>query len=332
MNILVSGSLAYDKIMEYSGRFGDHLVPDKAHALSISFVTEKFREHFGGTAGNIAYGLALLGERPSILSSAGHDFEAYRNWLMSVGSLSGQVNPLGSVPGAQPETGVDIQFVRIIADKATTLSNIMTDRADNQIAALYLGAMADSCEIKEEDIPTDAIAIVAPGNIKDMRRLPELYRKKHVPYMYDPAQQIPALDAEDLKNGITGSKIFISNDYELAMVLKKIGWTEEDVLAKTEILVTTLGEKGSRIRVGANTFDIPPVVPKGVLDPTGAGDAYRAGFIKGLILGWPLEATGKFAAVMAACAIEVYGSQGYRISFAEAKMRYKENFGTDVPA
>ena len=336
MRILVSGSLAYDKIMEYPGRFSDHIMPDKIHTINLSFVTENLRENFGGTAGNIAYGLALLGEKPTILASAGRDFQTYRARLEKVGA--------------------NLDFVRIISDKSTALCNIMTDRADNQIAALYIGAMAYPCGIKDDEIPTDAFAIISPGNIDDMRRFPALYREKKIPFIFDPGQQIPALSADEIRNGINGAKIFISNDYELALVLEKTGWTEKDILGQAEILVTTLGENGSRIRTGENIIapvrgsaplcarstrllaraasngvEMPPVKVKKVIDPAGAGDAYRAGFIKGLLANWPLEVAGRFAGVMATCAIEVYGPQEYLISFPEARVRYKENFGNDLP-
>lgn len=311
MRILVSGSLAYDKIMEYPGCFSDHIMPGRIHTLNLSFVTENLREHFGGTAGNIAYGLALLGEKPAILAAAGRDFESYREWL--------------------ERAGVSMDFTRVISDKPTTLSHIMTDRADNQIAALCIGAMAYSCEMSKEQIPADAFAIVAPGNIDDMRRLPALYREKKISFMFDPGQQIPALSADDIRNGITGAKVFIANDYELALVLEKTGWTEEDILERAETFVTTLGAEGSRIRIGGKVFEIPPSRAKEVVDPTGAGDAYRAGFIKGLLAGWPLEVAGRFAGVMAACAIEVYGPQEYRVSFPEARTRYKESFGMELP-
>ena len=310
--ILISGSLAYDKIMEYPGRFSDHIMPGKVHTLNLSFVTENLREHFGGTAGNIAYGLALLGEKSIVLAAAGKDFESYRGWL--------------------EQAGVNLDFVRVVSDKPTTLSNIMTDRADNQIAALFIGTMAYPCEMNEEGIPADAFAVVAPGNIDDMRRLPALYREKKIPFIFDPGQQIPALSADDIRNGITGAKVFIANDYELALVLGKTGWTEEDILERAETLVTTLGEKGSRIRTREKIFDIPPALAKKVVDPTGAGDAYRAGFIKGLLADWPLEVAGRFASVMAVCAIEVYGPQEYRVSFSEARARYKESFGMELPA
>ncbi len=310
--ILVSGSLAYDKIMEYPGRFSDHIMPDKIHAINLSFVAENLVEHFGGTAGNIAYGLALLGEKPSILAAAGKDFQLYREWL--------------------EKNGVDLNFARVISDKPTTISNIMTDSADNQIAALCLGAMAHSCEIKDNEIPANAFAIISPGNIDDMQRLPALYREKKIPFIFDPSQQIPQLSADALRNGIMGSKVFISNDYELALVLEKTGWTEEGLLERAEIIITTLGEKGSRIRTGKNVFEIPASQVKEVVDPTGAGDAYRAGFIKGLLANWPLEVAGRFAGVVATYAVEVYGTQEYSTSLPEARARYKESFGMDLPA
>ncbi len=311
MRILVSGSLAYDKIMEYPGRFSDHIMPDKIHTINLSFVAENLVEHFGGTAGNIAYGLALLGEKPSVLAAAGRDFQPYRDWL--------------------EKAGVNLDFARVIHDKPTTLSNIMTDSADNQIAALCVGAMAYSCEIKNDEIPADAFAIVSPGNIDDMRRLPALYREKKIPFVFDPGQQIPQLSADALRNGIIGAKVFISNDYELALVLEKSGWTEEDMLGRAEILVTTLGEKGSRVRTGKNVFEIPASSAREVVDPTGAGDAYRAGFVKGLLANWPLEVAGRFAGVMGAYAVEVYGTQEYRVSFSEARARYKESFEMELP-
>ena len=312
MRILISGSLAYDKIMEYSGCFSDHIMPGKIHTLNLSFVTENLREHFGGTAGNIAYGLALLEEKPAIFASAGQDFGHYRDWLV--------------------RAGVDLNFVRNVSDKSTTVSHIMTDNADNQIASVFIGAMAYPCEIKPENIPTDAFAIISPGNIEDMRRLPALYREKNIPFIFDPGQQIPALSAEEIRNGITGAKAFISNDYELALALDKIGWTEKDILARAEMMVTTLGKSGSRICTREKTMDVPPARIKLAIDPTGAGDAYRAGFIKGLLMSWPLEVAGRFAGVISAYAVEVNGTQEYRFTLAEARARYAQSFGAELPA
>ncbi|MBI3589531.1 MAG: carbohydrate kinase family protein [Candidatus Liptonbacteria bacterium] len=307
MKILVSGSIAYDRIMEYSGRFSDHIMPDKIHTLSLSFVADSFKEYFGGTAGDIAYGLALLGEKAEILAATGKDFQPYRERLEKI--------------------GVGFIFARNAPDQTTTMANIMTDHSDNQIAALCIGAMAYSCEVEEEKIPREALAIISPGNVEDMQKLPELYRRKKIPFIFDPGQQIAALNVDDLRNGINGAKILISNDYELALVLEKTGWTEKDILSRAEIIITTLGEKGSRIQTREKILEIPPAKVKAVVDPTGAGDAFRAGFIKGLIQNWPMEEAGQFAGVMAAYAVETYGTQEYQTTFPEALARYEENFG-----
>jgi len=312
MNILVSGSLAYDKIMTYPGRFSDHILPDKIHTLSVSFVTENLSEHFGGTAGSIAYNLGLLGERPTILAAAGNDFGPYREWL--------------------ERAGADLSFVRVVPDKPTAFATIMTDRGDNQITALYLGTMAESCGVTADDLPRSPLAIIAPGNAEDMRRLPDMYRTRKIPFIFDPGQQVPSLSAEDLRNGIDGAKALIVNDYELSLIAEKTGWDEAKILKHAEILTVTLGEKGSRIRSGERRFDIPVAAVKKVLDPTGAGDAYRGGFIKGLLAGWPLDVVGRFAGITAAYAIEAHGPQGHHFTLHEARARYAQSFGEELPS
>jgi len=311
MKILISGSLAYDKIMNYAGRFSDHIMPDKLHALNLSFVADSFKEYFGGTAGDIAYGLALLGEKAEVLSAVGKDFQPYRERLESL--------------------GVGFSFARMAPDQPTTMASIMTDHADNQIAALCIGAMVYGCEIDEATVPSEAWAIISPGNVEDMRRLPALYRKKKIPFIFDPGQQIAALGADDLRNGIEGARVLIANDYELALVMEKTRWTEKDVLSKVEMVITTLGEKGSRIQTREKILEIPAAKVKEVADPTGAGDAYRSGLIKGLVGGWPLEVAGKFGSVMAAYAVETHGTQEYRTTFPEASARYGENFKEKLP-
>lgn len=312
MKVLVSGSLAYDKIMTYPGRFSDHILPDKIHTLSVSFVTESLSEHFGGTAGNISYSLGLIGEHPAVLAAVGNDFGPYRDWL--------------------ERAGVDLDFVRVVADKPTTFLTIMTDQGDNQITAVYIGAMAESCETQAGQLPADAMAIVAPGNVADMRRLPGIYRETSIPFVFDPGQQVPSLSADDLRNGIDGAKALLVNDYELSLIVEKTGWDEMEILKHAEILGVTLADKGSRIRTLEKTFDIPAATPGKVLDPTGAGDAYRAGFIKGLIADWNLDVIGRFAGIVAAYAIEAHGPQGHHFTFHEARVRYAQNFGHELPS
>ena len=308
--ILVSGSLAYDYIMDFPGYFRDHILKEKLHVLSVSFLIEKMRKNFGGTAGNIAYNLALLGEKPTILASAGNDFEEYGKWLKV--------------------KGVDMAQVRKMADVTTAGAYIMTDKADNQITAFYPGAMNEKCKIKNVKLKMSHVkmAIVSPGNLEDMKTLPRLYKKYGVPYIYDPGQAIPALSGQDLQKGIAGAKVFISNDYELAMVLKKTGWKKDDVLKQVEVLVTTLGEKGSVIECKIKNVKckIPPAKPKNVSDPTGAGDAYRAGFIKGLLMELPYDKVGKLASTVSVYTVEKYGTQTHTFSWQEVMKRYRANY------
>ncbi|MFA6551093.1 MAG: carbohydrate kinase family protein [Patescibacteria group bacterium] len=311
MKILVSGSLAFDKIMNFPGRFADNILPDKVHSLSVSFEINNLQENFGGTAGNIAYNLAMLGEQPAILASVGRDFEDYRVWLS--------------------ERGVDTSYIKVFAEEKTAFANIITDQADNQISAFYPGAMKNACDMEPEEKPEETLAIVAPGNTNDMVRLIKYYKERGISYIFDPGQQIPILSADDLRACLKGAKVFISNDYELSLAMKKTKLTEAEILANTEILVTTLGEKGSQIKTKDAGYSIPPAKPKNTSDPTGAGDAYRAGFIKGLIEGWPLEIAGRFASVVAVYTVEQYGTQTHQLNFESAAERYQENYKEELP-
>lgn len=307
--ILVSGSLAHDYIMDFPGYFRDHIIPEKLHALSVSFFINKMERNFGGTAGNIAYNLALLGEKPTILASAGNDFMAYSKWLIA--------------------KGIDISKVRKIAHLPTAGAYIMTDQADNQITGFYPGAMGvryQGSGIRSQVVKKAKLAIVAPGNLEDIRALVKVYKKYRAPYIFDPGQVITALTPQDLRNGIDGAEVFISNDYELEMVLKKTGWKKRDILRRVKVLVTTLGERGSVIEGGVGCWSIPPAKPKNVSDPTGAGDAYRAGFIKGLLLGLPYDKVGKLASTVAAYTVEKYGTQTHSFTWEDVLKRYRTNY------
>lgn len=310
MKVLVSGLLAYDKIMDYPGQFSDHILPDKIHQINVSFVTEELSENFGGCAGNIAYTLSLLGVPSALLTAAGKDFLPYKTHL--------------------EKNGVDLKFVKIIPDKLTSVVTIMTDRRDNQIASVYLGTMGYPADFNERDISSESLAIISPGNVNDMQRLPEIYRNTGTPFIFDPGQQIPLLSSHDLKNGIHKSKALITNDYELSLIKDKTGWNEEDIIQETEFLVTTIGEKGSVIFTKGKKFEIPPVKTNSA-DPTGAGDAYRAGFIKGLISNWNVETIGRFASTVAAFAVEQYGTQNHVFTLEQVKSRYRENFREQIP-
>ena len=310
MNILVSGSIAYDSIMDFPDHFKNHILPDKIHNLNVSFLIGGMKLNFGGTAGNIAYNLKLLGETPVIVSTAGKDFEKYRQWMDG--------------------TGIDSSNIKIIEDEFTALAHIITDKSDNQITAFYPGSMKYSGgEIKKE-LMKGAFAIVAPGYKDDMIKYPKIYKENNVSYIYDPGQQITSLEADELKNGIEGSLAVISNDYELSLVMKKTGWSEKDILERAENLITTLGEKGSVIKTKKGKLEISSAKPENISDPTGAGDAYRAGFIKGLINKWPLDKCGKLASVVSAYTVETYGTQTHQFSWEDIKARYKNNFSEEI--
>jgi adenosine kinase len=308
MSILVSGSLAYDKIMNFPGRFADHILPNKIHVLNVSFAVTDLQQNFGGTAGNIAYNLALMNEKPTIIATAGNDFNVYKKWLTKF--------------------KINLSLVKVVKSQPTACAHIITDQADNQITGFHAGAMLVSVgRIPLRLIKKSQIAIVAPGNVSDMVNFSKQYQKASLPYIFDPGQAITALTSSQLRQCLIGSKVFIVNDYELSLTLKKISWTKRQLLQRTEILVTTLGEKGSKIETRGKILKIPAALPKNTSDPTGAGDAYRAGFIKGLVSGWPLEKTGRLAATVAVYTVEKYGTQTHKFSWGSLLKRYRANFG-----
>jgi adenosine kinase len=308
MQIFVSGSLAYDRIMDFPEKFSDHILPDKIHILNVCFMVNGLKEQFGGTAGNIAYSLALLGEQPFILATAGKDFHSYKNWLT--------------------EHGLRLDAIRIISDEFTAGAYITTDKADNQITGFNPGAMKYPCLYQVDGAePQETLAIVAPGNLDDMLTYSKSYRERNIPYIFDPGQSIPALSTDGLIEGLTGSRLFISNDYELEMVIRSTGMQKSDLLKKTGAVITTLGERGSMISTSEGDVQIPAVPVERVLDPTGAGDAFRAGLIKGLVMGKSLVVAGQMGAVCAGYSVECQGTQCHRFSQKEFWARYEACFG-----
>lgn len=308
--ILVSGSLAYDRIMNFPGYFRDHLLPEKLHQISVSFLIDAITQHFGGTAGNIAYSLALLGEKPVVIGSVGSDYTMYRTW--------------------QRKQGIDLSLVQTVKSEQTASAYIMTDKADNQITGFHPGALwhpsIQHSAFSIQSLKKVKMAIVSPGNNDDMRALPKFCKKNNIPYIYDPGQEIPRLSSNDLTRGMTGAKVLMVNDYELAMVQKKTGFTRKQLLDKVDILVTTLGADGSRIDTRSSSVSIPAAKPKKIVDPTGAGDAYRAGFIFGLLQKWPLERVGRLASLTAAYTVEKAGTQTHHFTWNELQKRYYKNF------
>lgn len=308
MNIYISGSMAYDRIMDFPGRFSDHILPDKIHILNVCFTVNGMIEKFGGTAGNIAYSLSLMREKPIILATIGKDYDRYFTWLK--------------------ENNIAVDGIRIIHDEFTAGAYITTDKADNQITGFNPGSMKYQSEFRFGNIaPESSIALLAPGNLQDMIEYAKAYREKGIQYICDPGQSLTAWDAGSFIEWINDSVMLISNDYELEMIMKMTGKDKRGLLSLTKTIITTLGEKGSLISTLEKEILIPAARVNQVLDPTGAGDAFRAGLLKGIVTEKKIETAAQMGAVAATYAIENYGTQEHRYSFEDFVKRYQENFG-----
>jgi adenosine kinase len=307
MRILVSGSLAYDRIMDFPGRFSDHILPEKVHAINLSFTVNRLQEKLGGTAGNIAYGLKLLGMEPVIIATIGKDCERYLAWLQ--------------------QNDINAEGVRVVPEEFTAGAYITTDLADNQITGFNPGSMKHQAKYDFTKVKRGvAWGIIAPGNTQDMVEFAREYKRLGVPYVWDPGQAIPALDADAMRTGMTGARVAIMNDYESELVAKKLDTDVRGFLKLTQAVVVTRGEHGSRVITRDSEVDVPPVPPKQVLDPTGAGDAYRAGLLKGLVEGRPLRECAMLGSTAAAYAVETYGTQEYRYTPEEFARRMRGAF------
>jgi len=291
--------------MDFPGRFSDHILPGKTHLLNVSFALNGVKESFGGTAGNIAYNLALLGERPKIVGAAGSDFGKYKKWLK--------------------KNKINLEHIKIAPDCSTACAYIMTDKADNQITGFY-GGPRGLTPLPPFTRGAKAIAIVAPDIVARMVEYVKIFKRRKIPYIFDPGQQITSWGARQLKWAVNGAKALFGNDYEIQLILNKLKINFSRLEKLVEVLVITRGEKGSEIYHQGKKIKIPPAKPKNTSDPTGAGDAYRAGFIKGLVMGWPLEKSGRLAALTAVYTVEKYGTQTHRFSWKELGERYRKNF------
>lgn len=305
--ILVSGSLAYDRIMDFPGKFSDYILPDKIHVINVCFNVNGMQEKFGGTAGNIAYNLSLLKERPLILATIGKDYDSYMNWLKKNGILT--------------------DYIRIIEDEFTACAYITTDMSDNQITGFNPGAMKYQAGYGLDDFKSkDSIMIIAPGNLQDMVYYSLQCKERGIRYICDPGQSLTKWTKDDFLQWIKGSMMLISNDYELEMILKLTGLKKEDLLDFTSILITTFGDRGSRIFMRDGSFDVLAVKPEVVKDPTGAGDAYRAGLIKGIAMGKDIVTSAQIGTVVASYAVECYGTQEHSFRYEDFINRYESNY------
>lgn len=307
MNIVITGSIAYDYLMTFPGSFTDHILPDQLERISLSFLVDGMERRRGGCAPNVAYTLALLGERPTIMATAGQDFGDYRQWLES--------------------HGVDTSLVRDVPGKFTASFFCNTDQKNNQIASFYTGAMADAGSLSFTHAPRPDLVIISPNDPAAMVSYARECRALGIPFIYDPGQQCARSSADELRAGLEGAFVVIVNDYELELIRQKTGLSEDAILDTATALIVTRGEKGSTILLKGQRLEIPVVPEERVIDPTGVGDSYRGGLLKGLAVGADWETCGRLGSVAATYALEHVGGQGHAFTWAEFKARYAAHFG-----
>ena len=307
MKIVVTGSIAYDYLMFFPGAFTEHILPEHLSRVSLSFLVDSMDKRRGGCAPNVAYTLALLGVRPMLMGTAGQDFSDYRQWLESV--------------------NIDTTLVKEIKEKFTASFFCNTDKHNNQIASFYTGAMAHAAELSFADAGAVDWAIVSPNDPTAMVQYSEECRRLGIRYIYDPGQQCARSTAEELRAGIVGANILIVNDYEMELIRSKTGLTEADVLFHSDAVIVTKGEKGSSILLKDKRIDVPAVPEKHIVDPTGVGDAYRGGFLRGLAANADWETCGRLGSVAATYALEHVGGQSHAYTWADFKARYESHFG-----
>ncbi len=307
MKIVVTGSIAYDYLMSFPGRFTDSLVAGKLEKVSLSFLVDSLKRQRGGTAPNIAYSLALLGGRPRIMATAGQDFADYREWL--------------------DEQGIDTSAVLEIADDYCASFFVNTDEDHNQIASFYTGAMAHAGKLTFREYAPDAeLAIITPNDPGAMRAYALECKELGIPYIYDPSQQTIRLTGDELCEGIDGAMLLTVNEYEFSLIQEKTGLTESQIIDRVGGAIITLGSSGSRMLVDGTEIVIPIAAPKRIVEPTGAGDAYRAGLMRGMQLGLPWATSGRMGALAAAYVLEQYGPQNHAYTREEFVARYRDLF------
>ena len=307
MKIVVTGSIAFDYLMSFPGKFTEHFLPEHMQRVSLSFLVDKMDKRRGGCAPNIAYTLALLGERPLMMATAGEDFGEYRQWLESA--------------------GIDTSLTRQIPGKFCASFFCSTDSANNQIASFYTGAMADAGQLSFRSARDCGLAIVAPNDPGAMVQYSEECRTLGIPFIFDPGQQCARMAGDQLKDGVAGAAIVIVNDYEFELLQKKTGLDEAGILGEAKALVVTRGEHGSSVITRDGRTDVAAVRPRRIVDPTGVGDAFRGGLMKGIAMGAPLAIGAQIGSVAATYALEHLGGLSHAYSWKEFTHRYEEHFG-----
>jgi adenosine kinase len=307
MSTIVTGSIAFDYLMSFPGRFTEHFLPEHMSRVSLSFLVDTMDKRRGGCAPNIAYTLALLGERPRLMGTAGKDFDDYRRWLEAA--------------------GVDTSLVKQVADKFTASFFCSTDSESNQIASFYTGAMANASELSFRTVDGCRMVIISPNDPAAMVQYSEECRTLGIPYIWDPGQQCARMSGDELREGLEGSALVICNDYEFELIRQKTGLDEAAVLDRTGALIITRGENGSTAQQKARSIAVPAVTPHHIIDPTGVGDAFRGGLLKGLAMGADLEICCRLGSVAATYALEHLGGQSHAYTWNEFAARYAKHFG-----
>jgi adenosine kinase len=312
MRTLICGSLAFDSIMVFQDHFKHHILPDKIHMLNVSFLVPELRREYGGCAGNIGYNLKLLGGEPVIMATVGDDFGAYAERLDAL--------------------GISREGIRHLNGTYTAQAFITTDLADNQITAFHPGAMNFSHENDASQAREIGLGIVSPDGRDGMLNHCRQFHAAGIPFVFDPGQGMPLFSGGELLEMVERSDYVTLNDYEAELLVTRTGLAIEDLAAKVKCLVVTRGEAGSRFYFDGQTLDIPVVAANPILDPTGCGDAFRAGFLYGIARGWDWLTTGRLASVMGALKIEHRGGQNHAPSRDAIAARYAAAFGSAMPA
>jgi len=310
VSALICGSIAFDNIMVFEDRFKEHILPDKIHILNVSFLVPEMRKEFGGCAGNIAYNLRLLGGDGYAMATVGADFGPYKQWL--------------------GEQELDTRYITEFDAAFTAQAYITTDLDDNQITAFHPGAMNES---HQNTVPTDAgisIGIVSPDGRQGMIEHSEQFAEAGIPFIFDPGQGMPMFDGADLRKFIEQATWVAVNDYEAQLLQERTGWSAEDIAGHLDALIVTRGGEGSYIYANGERLDIPAAKPEAIKDPTGCGDAYRAGLLFGIMnnLGW--ETTGRLAALLGAIKIAHTGTQNHRFTRSSIVDAYEAAFGESL--
>jgi adenosine kinase len=307
MDILITGSVAYDYLMTFPGLFKEQILPERLEKISLSFLVDSMSRQRGGIAPNIAYTIALLGEHPRVMATVGDDFEDYRQWLES--------------------KGVDTSLMKVVPGLYTASFFATTDQSNAQIASFYPGAMGVAAQQSLREVQKQPdLVVVSPNSPEAMTKFVSECHELHIPYLYDPSQQILRLNGQELVRDMDGAHFLFVNDYEFGLVSKKTGLDLEHMLKLVDVIVVTRGKEGSTVYAGRTEYDISVVKEMAIVDPTGVGDAFRAGFLTGYAQGFDWELCGQIGSLAATYCLEHKGTQNHSFSRTEFVTRFRKHF------